>query len=374
MDFHFSDEQNMLRELAREILEAEVDGAFLKGVEADQSGFDAGLWAKLAEANLLGLLTPEEQGGMGFGFLEVCVLLEEIGRTLAPVPIRETLVLGALPILMFGTGSQKAKWLPAIASGEAILTGPQLQPGEEASVRAVRSAAGWVLTGECRLVAAVDRASRILVPTTTDDGPILFFIDPNADGIEVTRHEMSNRQALFSIAFSETKVADDDRLGGEELDGALVLRTMHQLSLVATCAMQLGVSDRSIEMTADYVRERKQFGVPVGSFQAVHHRMADAFVDLEAMRWTCWRAAWMLSDGQDAAREAMVAKFWSADAGPRIADSCQHLHAGHGVDLDYGIHRYFLWTKSLELSLGSATPQLVRLGRDMARTGPQEAL
>jgi alkylation response protein AidB-like acyl-CoA dehydrogenase len=374
MDFHFSDEQDMLRELAREILVSEVDGEFLKAVEATHAGFDAGLWAKLAEANLLGLLTPEEQGGMGFGFLEVCVLLEEVGRTLAPVPIRETLVLGALPILSFGTDAQKAEWLTAIAKGEAILTGPLLQPGEEANVRAVRSGDGWVLDGEYDLVSYVDRANRILVPALSEEGPLLFLVDPSGEGFTTIRNEMSNRQALFSIRFEAMKVAASDRLGGDDLDGTRALAAMHDFNLVATCAMQVGVSDRAIEMTAEYVREREQFGVPIGSFQAVHHRMADAYVDLEAMRWTCWRAAWKASAGQDASREAMVAKFWSADAGPRIADSCQHLHAGHGVDLDYGIHRYFLWTKSLELSLGSATPQLVRLGRDMARTGPQEAL
>jgi alkylation response protein AidB-like acyl-CoA dehydrogenase len=132
------------------------------------------------------------------------------------------------------------------------------------------------------------------------------------------------------------------------------------------------VSERALEITSGYVREREQFGVPIGSFQAVQHRSADGFIDLAAMRWTTWRAAWKLSEGLPAERETAVAKFWAADGGSRIANSAQHLHGGIGVDLDYPIHRYFVWSKALELTLGGATAHLVRLGRDMAQSGPQE--
>jgi alkylation response protein AidB-like acyl-CoA dehydrogenase len=120
------------------------------------------------------------------------------------------------------------------------------------------------------------------------------------------------------------------------------------------------------------VKQRVQFGAPIGSFTAVQHRCADAWIDLEALRWTTWRAAWKLAAGEDAHREALVAKFWAADAGARIATATQHLHGGMGVDLDYPIHRHFLWSKALELEHGGASQQLVRLGRDLARTGPQE--
>ena len=125
-------------------------------------------------------------------------------------------------------------------------------------------------------------------------------------------------------------------------------------------------------ITAAYVTEREQFGVPVGTFQAVQHRAADGYIDLECMRWTTWRAAWRLDEGLPALREAAVAKFWAAEGGARIVATAQHLHAGIGVDRDYPIHRYFLWSKQLELALGAATPELLRLGRDLARTGPTE--
>jgi alkylation response protein AidB-like acyl-CoA dehydrogenase len=142
--------------------------------------------------------------------------------------------------------------------------------------------------------------------------------------------------------------------------------------LVALCATHVGVAQKALEITSAYVSERIQFGVPIGTFQAVQHRAADGYVDVEAMRWVTWRAAWKLSRGLPAERETMVAKFWCAEGGSRVVNSAQHLHGGIGVDLDYPVHRYFLWSKALEISLGSAAPQLARLGRDMARTGPQE--
>jgi alkylation response protein AidB-like acyl-CoA dehydrogenase len=141
---------------------------------------------------------------------------------------------------------------------------------------------------------------------------------------------------------------------------------------VALAALQSGVSERALEITTAYVKEREQFGGPLGALPAVQHRCANAYIDLEAMRWVMWSAAWKLTAERPASRDAMIAKFWAADAGSRIATATQHLHGGMGVDLDYPIHRYFLWTKTLELALGAATPQLVKLGRDMARSGPQE--
>jgi len=136
--------------------------------------------------------------------------------------------------------------------------------------------------------------------------------------------------------------------------------------------MQSGVCDQALRMTAEYISQREQFGAPTGTLPAVQHRSANMYIDLDALRWTTWRAAWMISDHQQASREAMVAKIWAGEAGNRIAVASQHLHGGAGVDRDYPLHRYFLWSKYLELTLGAAMPQLARLGRDMARTGPQE--
>ena len=335
MDFHFSEEQTTLRELAREILEKELDLERLKELEAEGDWFDRELWAKLAEANLLGLAVPEAQGGMEMGFLELCVLLQELGRAVAPLPAFPTLVYGGLAIARFGSDAQQQRWLAPLASGEVVLTGA-FEPGEVAAAQ--RSGEGWRLDGVFRNVPAVHLAKRILLPAATKEGEAVFLVDPEAEGVSLVRKATSRSER----------------------------------ACVALAALQSGVSERALEITTAYVKEREQFGGPLGALPAVQHRCANAYIDLEAMRWVTWSAAWKLATERPASRDALIAKFWAADAGSRIATATQHLHGGMGVDLDYPIHRYFLWTKTLELALGAATPQLVKLGRDMALSGPQE--
>jgi alkylation response protein AidB-like acyl-CoA dehydrogenase len=346
MDFHFSEEQTTLRELAREILEKELSLERLKEVEAEGDWFDRELWGKLGEANLLGLAVPEAMGGMGMGFLELCVLLHEVGRAVAPLPVFPTLVAGGL------------------ALGECVLTGA-FGPGEVAT--AEPSGAGWRLDGSFRNVPAVHLAQRILVPAQTPEGKAVFLVDPEAEGVSQVRALTSRREPVFEVTLAGALAGDDEVLEGDGIGAWIAER-----ACVALAALQSGVSERALEITTDYVKQREQFGAPLGALPAVQHRCADAYIDLEAMQWVMWSAAWKLSTERPAARDALIAKFWAADAGSRIATATQHLHGGMGVDLDYPIHRYFLWTKTLTLAHGSATRKLVELGRDMARSGPQE--
>ncbi len=364
MDFTFSDEQTMLRDLAREILEKEVGLDHLKQVEADPDAVSRPLWARLAEANLLGLAVPEALGGMGMDFLELCLLLQEIGRAVAPVPVLPTLLLGGLPIRRFGSDAQRERWLAPLARGEVFLTAA-LAEGDP--FRARREGGAWRLDGRSDFVPAAHLAQRILVPARCDEGERVFLVDPETAGVERARTRNSLRQPLFTLALSGARVAEEDVLEGDGIAGWMLDRAR-----VGVAATQVGVSERALEITTGYVKQREQFGRPLGALPAVQHRCADAYVDLESMRWVTWSAAWRLAEERPAWREAIVAKFWAADAGSRIARATQHLHGGMGVDLDYPIHRYFLWSKSLELSFGAATPQLARLGRDMARSGPPE--
>jgi alkylation response protein AidB-like acyl-CoA dehydrogenase len=376
MDFGFSEEQKSLQQLAREILEKEVTPERLRAIESETEWFDRPLWSTLAEAGLLGLAVPEDLGGMGYGILETCMLLQEIGRVVAPVPALPALVLGGLPIAAFGTDEQKKKWLPSVMSGETILTAALLD-AESSDVtmpatQARQERAGWRLNG-CKLhVPAAHLASRILVPATTTDGAGIFLVDPREKGVTLTRHETSTGEPLFTTDLYDVALQADDLLGDDSTCGGDTAAWMHDHALVALCATHVGVAAKALEITSGYVSQRVQFGVPIGTFQAVQHRAADGYVDVEAMRWVTWRAAWKLSHGLPATRETMVAKFWCAEGGSRVVNSAQHLHGGIGVDLDYPVHRYFLWSKALEISLGSASPQLARLGRDMARTGPEE--
>ena len=210
------------------------------------------------------------------------------------------------------------------------------------------------------------------MPAATDEGVGLFLVDPNAAGVTRTAQRTSTGEPLFELALDGARAGGDDLLGKDPKGGDETARWLHDLFTIGLCAIQIGVAEKALEITTGYVREREQFGGPIGAFQAVQHRCADGYIDLESIRWTTWRAASRLARGLDVPREAAVAKFWAADGGSRIAGSAQHLHGGIGVDVDYPIHRYFLWTKALEFRLGAATPTLVRLGRGMAASPPQQ--
>ena len=370
MDFRFSDEQTTVRDLARGILDKEVSPERVKRAEADGAAFDRALWSTLAEAGLLGLAVPADLGGMGFGLTELCVLLHELGRVVAPVPVLPALVLGGLPIAEAGTDAQKREWLVPMAAGEAVLTGAFLNAASGDAAQARRQGNAWQLEGALRLVPAADVAARILVPAATPDGVGIFLVDPKAPGVEIVARRTSRREPLFDVAMAGVRLEERDLLGGDARTTAAAPRRAEACALAAVSAAQVGVCERALEITSAYVRERVQFGVPIGSFQAVQHRLADCYIDLEAMRWVTWRAAWKLAQSDPATREVLVAKFWAAEGGARITAAAQHLHGGVGVDVDYPIHRYFLAAKALELALGGATQQLGRLGRDMARSQP----
>jgi alkylation response protein AidB-like acyl-CoA dehydrogenase len=375
MDFNFTEEQEMLGKLAGEIFQAEVTSARLKQIEGQDRWFDDALWKKLAKADLLGIPVPEAHGGMGYGLLELCLLLEQQGRELAPVPLLPTLVMGALPIAKFGSPQQQQDYLPAVAAGELILTAaleePAAQDPLEPTTRAVKDGDGYKLSGAKHEVPAVDLAQRIIIPAQSAEGVRVFLVDPAAPGLRATKSRTSTGEPLFLLELTDLPVGPADFLGDAE-NGREILEWIYQSTLAALCLLQVGVSERTLEMTTGYVRERVQFGVPVGSFQAVQHRCSDDYIDLAATRWSAWRAAWLLEEGRPANDEIAIAKFWAADAGSRIANSAMHLHGGIGVDLDYPVHRYFLWAKALELMLGGAALQLSRLGAQMAANPPQD--
>jgi alkylation response protein AidB-like acyl-CoA dehydrogenase len=366
MDFRFSEEQETLRGLAREILEKEVSLERLKQVERAGEFFDREAWARLAEANLLGLAVPEAQGGMGMGFLELCLLLVETGRSVAPLPIAPALVHAGLPIARFGSEAQRDRWLAPLAKGEIVLAAAL---GDAAPLRARRDGGALVLDGRRSGVPALGLAQRVLVPASIDGAQALVPVDPKAPGAFAEGRRTSRHEPLFELRLEGVAVPEQDALVAPG-----IVDWTTERALVANAAVQLGVSERALEITVGYLKEREQFGAPLGALPPVQHRCADCYVALDALRWMTWHTAWKLAEERPARRDAWATKFWAADAGSRIGTATQHLHGGMGVDLDYPIHRYFLWAKQLELSLGAATPTLVKLGADMARTGPQELL
>ena len=373
LDFSFSEEQDAIRELAREILEAEAPIERVKEAEATPGWLDDALWKQCAEANLLGIAIDEKHGGMGMGFGELCVLLEEVGRTCAPGPWLGTLVSAALPLAEFGSEAQQGTWLPKIAAGSAIVSAA-LDDADSAdpvapATTAVAAGGAFVLSGRKLAVPFAGTAAALLVPALTPDGVAVFLVPADAAGLSAEGNVTTTGEPLFEVTLADVRVEAEARLPG---DGAAILAWLRPRLQTAVAILHLGVSDRALRITADYTTERVQFGVPVGSFQAVQHRQADGFIDLQAMRWTAWRAAWRIATGLPAERDALVAKWWAADGGARIASACVHMHGGLGADVDYPIHRYFYWSKSLELTAGGANETLSALGQDMATAGRTE--
>jgi alkylation response protein AidB-like acyl-CoA dehydrogenase len=370
MDFAFTPEQEALRELARTIFADHLGPERLKALEADGTWYDDACWQALARARLLGVAIPEAYGGSGLGLVELALLLEEAGRAVAPLPLVPTLVLGALPLAAFGTAAQKRRWLPPVADGGAVLSAALVELGSDdpaAPATAARAEGGaWRLEGVKVCVPAAERAACILVPARTDDGGVgVFLVDPRGPGVAIARQILTHGEPHGRLALEGAPVAAADVLG-DVRGGAAIVRWITARALAAYAALQVGVCERALRMAAEYTTGREQFGRPIGSFQAVHQRAADAYIDLEAMRLTAWEAIDRLAHDEPADDAVTVAKFWAAEGGQRVAVAAQHLHGGIGVDIDYPLHRYFLWAKHLELVLGAAPQQLARLGARMA--------
>ncbi len=368
MDFAYSDEQQALRELARKILEDLASPERLRQVEGSEERIDRELWSELAKANLLGAALPESYGGSGFGFFELCLLLEEVGRAVAPVPAWATLVLGALPIAEFGSEAQREHWLPRVVAGEVLLTGALSEPGSvdplSMATEARRDGDVWRLSGVKTCVAAATVAERVVVPARGPAGPGLFLLDPRTAGVTVEAQYATSREILGHITLDD---AEAELLVAPEAGGE-ALRAWVERAIVALCAVELGVADRALRITADYASERCQFDRPIGSFQAVHQRAADAYVDVETMRLTLWNAAFQLGRGASAPEAVAVAKFFASEAGHAVTYAAMHLHGGIGSDVDYPVHRYYLWSRQIELTLGPAEAQLAALGDLLAET------
>ena len=362
MDFSFSEEQQEIQNLAAQILGDKVTHERLKEIEASPEWFDRDLWSELAKAGLVGIALPEDVGGGGFGILEAALVLEEIGRTVAPVPYYATVILGAMPIAEFGNDEQRKRLLPGVAEGETILTAAlsedlNTDPASP-STTAKQDGGSWKLTGTKMMVPAAHLAARILVPASNG----VFLVDPKGRGVELERLLTTSGEPQFKVTLNN---AEGEPLGDPQ-QGAAIVDWIVQQATAALCAIQLGVCEQALKMTAEYTSTREQFERPLAAFQAVAQRAADAYIDTEGVRLTAWQAVWRLAEGLPAADELAVAKFWAAEGGQRVVHAAQHLHGGIGVDVDYPLHRYFLWAKQCELTLGSATPQLVKLGKSLA--------
>jgi alkylation response protein AidB-like acyl-CoA dehydrogenase len=282
-----------------------------------------------------------------------------VGRTVAPVPAVATLVTAY--VLGRSAPDAAAELLPGVASGDVILT---TAFGELGDVNARHDGDGWVLDGEKGFVPYGAEADLVVVPALNDGELVVALVRTGNPDVTVTDLNTTNREPQALLSFSGAKVPAADVINDA---GALVeeLRRHHTAALAMVAA---GVCQAALAMTAKHTSEREQFDKKIASFQAVGQRAADAYIDTEMVRLTALQAVWRLSEGWPADAEIAVAKFWAGDGGMRALHACQHLHGGLGVDLDYPLHRYFLWCKQIEHELGTPTRQLLDLGAHLAAT------
>ncbi|WP_067180533.1 acyl-CoA dehydrogenase family protein [Microtetraspora niveoalba] len=369
MDFTLDEELEAIRDLARKIFTDRATTERVREVESSPERVDESLWTELAKAGLLGITAPEEAGGAGLGLAALCVLLEEQGRAVAPVPLWPASV-GALAVAAYGTAEQRESLLPGAVDGSSRLTlaleefGPQ-GPGEPRcrAVPDVVPGGGWRLTGVKAVVPSPFGARHVLVAARAESGTGLFLVAADADGVtweraETTTHDLSGTMTL-----------DGAPARAVGAPGSGVLDWTVERASVALAAVQLGVAQGALRLAAGYLSERRQFGRPLATFQAVQHQLADCYIDIEAMGVTLWQAVTSLEEGGPAAAAVLVAKWWADEAGLNVVHRTQHVHGGIGVDVDYPVHRYFLWGKQIACTLGGAGADLSRLGAELA-AGP----
>ncbi|MDH6281984.1 acyl-CoA dehydrogenase family protein [Prescottella agglutinans] len=354
MDFTLTEAQHDLAGLARAVL---ADWAAKN--EPDASGFDRQLWSDLARSGLLEAALPAPVGG-GFGVLEQCSVLIEIGRTVAPAPYLAGVAVAATTIAQFGDEEQRTRWAAPVAAGTATFA--VALSTEDNRFTAERTDAGWHVCGSHSAVPAGAFADAFLVEAATVDGPLLVVLDRATPGLRIVEQQVVDGSDAALVEL-DTVVGNAAALGTPG-DGSV--RWAHHRATLAVCAYQLGVVERGLELASEYAVTRRQFGKPIGEFQAVRQRLADAYLDVEAVRLSLWQAAWRVSEGLPADAEIATAKFWAAEAGHRVAHTMVHVHASIGIFLDYQVHRYFTAAKRTEFLFGGATEQLRTLADSLA--------
>jgi acyl-CoA dehydrogenase len=375
MDFRQNEDERELAALSRSILDGRLTPERLR---AEADGFDPALWADLAGAGVLAAALPEPLGGAGLGLLARCAVLTELGRAVAPVPYLASITLGASALARFGTPDQQRRWAAPAGRGELILTAalaeedgddPRVPSATAEPVHGDGEAGGrWQLSGVKTTASAAPLAALMLVPAATPQGVTVFLVAPDDEGVTVARQQVTGGGSTGRVTLAGVRLPAD-RVLGDPASGLEITDWLVAHGTVGLCALQLGVIERALELTSEYARNRVQFGKPIGSFQAVTQRLADAYIDVEAVRLTMWQAAWRLAAGMPCDTEIATAKFWAADAGHRVAHTAVHVHGGVGIDLDYPLHRYFTAAKRCEFALGGATAQLRHIGATLAGAG-----
>ncbi len=361
MDFSTSEAAQDLSGLVGTIVDAVCTPEHHRELDGLDERFDRRLWRTLVDADVVSAAAPESLGGGGLGVLEQTAVLTALGRQLAAVPYLESVVLAAGALDRFGPPELKQRWGVPAVGGQTVLSVALDGEMGEGPVQAAASGDGHLLTGTRTQVGYAPVSDGFLVPAETGSGTAVFVVASDDPGVSVTPLATTGLGSVGLLELAGVAVDASRRVGGTD-----VIEWLTTHHLLGRSAFTLGVLERGVELTADYARTREQFDRPIGSFQAVAQRLADAYIDLKGLRLTCTQAAWRRAENWATDTEGATAAFWAADAGHRVAHTVVHVHGGLGIDVDHPVHRYFLTAKQAEFALGGATRALLAIGRELA--------
>jgi len=356
MDLDFSEEQQLLRDMARGMLASYAPIDVVRAMEDDPTGYPPELWKQLGELGLIGIGIPEAFGGSGQTLLEAAILYEELGRALAPSPHFPSAVLGAGALLAAGSEAQKRSWLPKIASGEAILAPAWLEPDGSFGPKGVQLSAradgdGFLLSGSKRHVRFASAASRLLVLARSGPGDAdvdLFLVDPRAPGVRLAQQKSLAADTQYRVDLEGVRVAAGDRIGSSGSGWATWDSVMLD-GIVLLAAWAMGGAERALDITVEYAKERKQFDKPIGAFQSIAHYLADAATAVDGGKTLVYEAAWARSVGKPTRRLAPMAKLFACQTYRDVTAMCQQVWGGVGFTIEYDIQLYFRRAKQLQI-------------------------
>lgn len=354
MDLEFSEEQQMIKDMARSILDEHSSVDAVRKLEDDPKGYSDALWKQLGESGLLGLTIPVEYGGGGQGLLEAALVYEEIGRTLASAPHFVSAVMSAGLFLEAGSDAQKSEWLPRIATGETIVSPAWLEPERGygpvgVQLEAKADGDGFILSGVKLHVHYANSADRLVVLARTDAGIDLFLVDPKASGVSMRQVYSQSADAQYWVTLDGVRVYADDRIGAPGTGWDTFSKVLHD-GIVLLSAQAVGGAQQALDITAEYARVRTQFDKPLAAFQSLAHYMADASTSIDGGRVLVHEAAWNRAQGRPISRLAPMAKLFCCDTYTAVTRMCEQVWGGVGFTLEYDVQLYFRRAKQLELS------------------------
>jgi len=365
MDFSFTEEQKMIKDAVRDFMKKECPSDLIREVEQDDKGYSRELWRKMAELGWLGLIFPVEYGGSGGDEIGLVVLLEEIGRYLAPVPFLQTIILGGLSILYAGNEEHKREFLPKISNGELILTMALTErdlsyDATGINVRAIRKGKNFLINGAKLFVPYANIADYIVCATRTKDvkkkenGVTLFLIDGKNPGVSCTELITMAFDKQYEVVFEQAKISEGNMVGGYGKGWEIIKRVLEQAT-IAQCALMIGGAEMVLEMAVAYAKKRTQFGHPIGSYQAIQHRCANMKIDLDGARFATYESAWRLDRGLPCTKEISVAKAWVNQSYNRICANGHQIFGGTGLMKEHDMQLYSRRGKAAEFLWGDTS-------------------